>query len=545
MHKTIIVDDEWMIRDGLAGRLADLDAALEIDCAGSFADGFEALAYLEDNEADILLTDIQMPGMDGLELVRAVKHKAPGMRIVLITGHAEFEYARQALQLGADDYLLKPIGRAQLRDVMERAVAKLQEQHAALRDKREQLLFRAIHSSSKEDWSASFRELGFPGKQPAAFRMLIVRNYDAANARTGEADERIDRFLEKQPNAVGIRDFDTEDDWAFLFADSQGQDWMRFADDLLREADGGDGSDGDADKPERLNEANGAGERSGGDDGASSSGMRVGISSACPGRPDVAAMLQEARVALNGRFRSPHRRKLFYEPGSEAAGTGDVPFRHLLQAFEQSLHQRTKERVAGHAGPLLRQLWHSPEMAEASYESREAVFYSCMTKMEQYAASRHLLAARDKAAAAIRERMFDRFLRFEEAAAFTERLLQDALGEGTELGAFQSGVMSELRAYIERHFDEGVTLQQLADRFHLNAHYLSSLFKKELGTPFSEFLSGRRIEKAKELLRSTDLKHVDIALSTGFNDQQYFCRVFKKRVGQTPAEYRKQSRAGK
>jgi two-component system response regulator YesN len=125
MIKLLIVDDEELIREGLA---LTIDwARIGIEVEGTAEDGAEALALLEHTPCDILLTDIRMPGMDGLELIRKVKEISPHIICVILTGHGEFSYAQQALKLGAYDLILKPTREEELLEVMERAVATIRQ----------------------------------------------------------------------------------------------------------------------------------------------------------------------------------------------------------------------------------------------------------------------------------------------------------------------------------------------------------------------------------------------------------------------------------
>ena len=106
MYKVFIVDDEVIVREGIRSKI-DWENT-EFELSGEAADGEIALSMIQDIKPDILITDIKMPFMDGLELARMVKKIQPWIRIIILSGHDEFEYAKKAISIGIDDYLLKP-----------------------------------------------------------------------------------------------------------------------------------------------------------------------------------------------------------------------------------------------------------------------------------------------------------------------------------------------------------------------------------------------------------------------------------------------------
>ena len=118
MYKVLIVDDEQLIRSGMIARFQYLN--FKFERIREAASGVEALALLEKEPADIVITDIKMPDMDGMTLIREAKEKYPGTQFVILSGYAEFEYAETAIELGVKSYLLKPISNDELKRVMRK-----------------------------------------------------------------------------------------------------------------------------------------------------------------------------------------------------------------------------------------------------------------------------------------------------------------------------------------------------------------------------------------------------------------------------------------
>ncbi len=126
MYKVLIVDDEQLIRSGMIARFQYLNFTFER--IREAASGVEALALLEKEPADIVITDIKMPDMDGLTLIREAKEKYPGTQFVILSGYAEFEYAETAIELGVKSYLLKPISNDELKRVMRKLFETLEKE---------------------------------------------------------------------------------------------------------------------------------------------------------------------------------------------------------------------------------------------------------------------------------------------------------------------------------------------------------------------------------------------------------------------------------
>jgi two-component system, response regulator YesN len=120
----VVAEDEERMRDYLARKTAELDPGFE--CIGTAADGEEAVELVERHLPDLLITDIKMPVMGGLELVERIRRTNPDLRILIVSGYSEFEYARRAIELGVDDYILKPIDGEKLREVLRRIRIRLE-----------------------------------------------------------------------------------------------------------------------------------------------------------------------------------------------------------------------------------------------------------------------------------------------------------------------------------------------------------------------------------------------------------------------------------
>lgn len=170
MHKLLIVDDEWMIREGLEKTVPWNEWDIEV--AGTAKNGCEALEKLQELTVDILLTDIRMPKMTGLELIEVCKQQYPSMKIVLLSGHDEFSYAQKALRLGVSDYLLKPTDFHELKRVMLTASQELKMAKDAS-DNGLPLLLESLIASPSTD---KFEQLKLQPKFQGAYGVLVIQS---------------------------------------------------------------------------------------------------------------------------------------------------------------------------------------------------------------------------------------------------------------------------------------------------------------------------------------------------------------------------------
>lgn len=161
MIKMVIADDEWLIREGLQ---YGIDwAALGIEVVGAAADGYEAIALIKMEAPHLLVTDIRMPGLDGLELIGAAKDMNPNLKSIIISGFGEFEYAQKALKIGADDYLLKPIVDEDLMDTVNRLVCQVKIEEQEKQEKVDGYLLKVIRGELKAN-KQLFEQYGLNGQ---------------------------------------------------------------------------------------------------------------------------------------------------------------------------------------------------------------------------------------------------------------------------------------------------------------------------------------------------------------------------------------------
>ncbi|MBO7743740.1 response regulator [Paenibacillus sp. MWE-103] len=524
MYRLLIVDDEPEIRLGLTLKI---DAArLGLELAGEASNGLEALELLEQTPVDIVLTDMNMPLMDGVSFLEACRERHPDVRLVVITGYEDFRYARAALRHHAFDYLLKPVARDELAAVLASIAAELDgareelEREARARwelsryfkEMREHFVVRLIKGESDRESAVLDRAARF-GMEPwarreARFLSVGLRPRADGDAPEAAAERTPDRFLlpfellcrekEETSGAAVVAFRDANYPGLIHFATTEDEAWLRgFAAELDELARGmlGFGLALGAGRPVtgfgqwkegylsallawNWSESGAAEDERGPADGqAALSAEEISVIERCLARGDLASFERAARQSLQAAFAASRARFV------------RAIFR-LYLLLEPLAHEAR--------APLgsAEQLWLRPEMALALDTVDRAAGF--------------LAGIAGKIAAARRSE-----------AADGDAPLMDAV----------------LR-HIGENYMSDLNLTQIAEKFNYNPSYFSELFKSKVGKTFIQYLTEARMAQAVRLLEGTQLGLWDIAELTGFASASYFSAKFKRMFGLSPSDYR-------
>jgi two-component system, response regulator YesN len=505
MLRVMIVDDEPVIRYGIK---ASVDWEREgFRVVGDFANGADALRSLETEPADILITDIKMPVMDGLELTRRALALYPQLKVILVSSYNDFEYVREGLKLGVADYILKPT--LEPEDLLQ-LVRKCEEQ--IRENERLENRLRGVQAVEAERNRRMYEhglkrflvhraEHLLEGGYPLWLDGRYLGVYGTLH-RTGALGEKYgflhksialdaitDVFYERYPRGV-----------ALPFADSE----LFF----LLPAD---------EKTERalvnLQEAM-----------AKESG--TGVSFGCAEGTGSGALMQVFQQSL------------------EAC-------RHCFFAGEGIYcHGRIKEAVPQEPIDLPNLLQASPEPGDARLmewiESWRLCYRSggkTPLELKEQACKVLSVLFKQNADPYVLVEAFDRLYQAETLDELCA-LLQEQIAELHKLALDKLDHLSahnpvaKALEYIRSHYLETLTLQQVADYVHVSKNYFSILFKKTTEQNFIDFVINLRIQRAKELLADKSLKIYEVAEQSGFNDVKYFSKLFKKITGFSPIDYR-------
>ncbi|MBP3964303.1 response regulator transcription factor [Paenibacillus lignilyticus] len=528
MYKAIIIDDEQPARLAIRA-LGEWDNH-KIEIVAEAGNGQEGIRLLAEQKPDIVFVDMKMPLMGGEEFLQQARTAHPDACYIVISGFDDFAYARSAMQAGSIDYLLKPIRKAELNDVIERAVTLINK-------RREQLL---VDSSSR-----IYRNLSAPLVKEKIYSSIIdgngrfhhIQELEAVlGTDAGEALCRVVVFKLLNAAEVIERKF-YGDSHTFYFA------LTNAVDELLGRFGKSFSFKNNRDAMEIVAVVNLS------DAGANQSiGIRGMIDK-------LTALFTIKLVASEGHL-----------VGIDALGESYAAALRSLMALNMidlrpALKDAEGERPSLlERGSLFEQTIESGSERQAMQELRKwleeieasgVVTMSGMIAMEdELRMFAEMLAAQlkdgDSSESASAMEQFDRTLRGRvlEFTAFKAAVLayfHPLFAALAELRRSESGSLSvqeRIKSYIELHYYEELPVSFFAERFHMSKEHLTRIYKQKYGIGIHEYQLHIRMAKAKEWLSDKSLKIQTVSEKVGFRDQNYFSKAFKKYTGLTPQEFR-------
>jgi len=508
MLKLMIVDDEQIEREGLKAILAKGCPGVAIELAKN---GTAAIELARSYEPDLVLMDIKMPGISGLEAAERIRDEFPRMRFIMVTAYETFEYARTAIKIGVEDYLLKPSRAGEIVETVSRVLhaiaaeqsdlASRQTTEQALRiampvveaDVVTQLLFDHVHEVHLEDMvgmlgGAATRE---------AFVMLLRMN------RTP--------FTELFHRALRERMREHAGGWVGALS---GKHIPLI---VFRET----GKSYRAQASSMVQQVMALQQR------APGTVCFIGIGHAYASLDDIRLSYQEALIATaDTALPAKHR---FYE---------DLPA--IGELKEDYPNKETEKRFIDH---IRLGAWVDVQATVMDYIGRyEKNGFGLMQAGQRVLESLWVVYRVLSEMGIDAEKPFFSFQMQDyrqlraEASCSLDKLVRSAERHRRHV---EPDVVQRIKQYIADHSAEDISLERIAARVGLSPFYISKVFKEETGVNYIDFLTACRIERAKALLSDQALSLKEITFEVGYNDPNYFSRVFKKMNGLSPSEYRK------
>ncbi len=526
MLRVMIADDEERICK-LITALVEWEA-LELQLAGIARNGPEAIALAQELEPDILITDIRMPGLSGLDLIEQVKKLRPEVEIVIISGYAHFEYAQTAIKFGVGDYLLKPVDQEELNTTLRKFKERILEKQAAAEGNGP--LFRKSENDLRRLRTGLIRQLLLQKGERLSLEIL-----------------REEYYLQVEPG---------------LFQAA----WLKF--------------DG---RPEALTEAGlyGLMKKA---ESILESGLRSRCTELAFGRNGSSCVgilnygngkREEVRRGLKDCLNQLKAQQALYGPVQVTLAAGRAV--GSPEELEDSVYEASmivKERLVKGSGRILdrmpeasflheqrllekylRKVIHAAEVMSVTEASGAVSELENAVKTVRDVRGYEILELIHSAASLFLSHLesrnrtellqeFDERCEWcgsaEELFVLLKALLEEQIGEVRKKHEQDADrPVRQAKEYIQNHFSEPVTLEEVSGYVGLNPAYFSVLFKKTEGEGFAKYLIHLRMEQAKILLRETNEPVAAVCRRVGYNDVKHFTRTFEKATGVRPSTYRK------
>jgi two-component system response regulator YesN len=506
MTSVLIVDDEKIEREGLAAILRKGFPDLAIEQARN---GKAAVRMAEEGfRPDLVLMDIKMPGMDGLETIERMSAIDPDIRYIMVTAYDAFDYARQAIKLGVMDYLLKPSKADEIigtvARVLERIGEERREREASRRqlttlkkvlpvvetDIVTQLLYDHVHDVHLNEL------VGLLGVSTASEMFAVV-----VIAPAGE--EQLYAEVKARIRKAGV---------GLVGALSGGQIPVIVFRDTVRSYR----SQATALARELLGLAAAGG----------GAGWFVGIGGVCGSLDNIRQSYHEAQIAaMDPTLPVKYR---FYEDTPALVPVGGRPDREWEKRFVERIRTGDWERVQEDVMSFIRRCeQEGVDLLLAQQRALELLWL----------VSRMLLELGVEAQAPVFPFQAQDYRQLQAEANVLLGRIRQAYAE--HQARHEPDAVHQIKKYIVEHSHEDISLEAIGRMAGLSPFYISKLFKEQFGINYIDFLTECRIEKAKKLMTDPDLSMKVIALEVGYRDPNYFSKVFKKMCNISPTEYRK------
>lgn len=531
LYRIMLVDDEEEVRKAIIRKM-DWER-LGFLVVGDAENGEDALEKLEQLEPDVIMTDIRMPYMDGLTLTARIREKYPSMKILIFSGYDDFEYAKQAIQLNVTEYILKPVNGQELEDILNRVRVSLDKE---IEQRRNIDILRESYLGSLPILRELFLnnlvcratdvEGAVPKLREYGIDILDAHRWLAAVIDVEQAERTEGQVFSQHQELIPISVRRLVEDYLKLYC--------RFA--IFNSMDGltvivaVDGERTQAGLTNLLNDICKESKR------VLEVSITVGVGYSCGSLQEISRSYRTAVDALGYRA-IVGRGKAIYISDVEPVERGRL---QLDAKDEEELTAAIKFGSPEMIGDVLRRL--SARMDGAKVHARQYHVYmlsivNCMIKlMQQYGLDMDEMIDFEAQYGDILEGRCHR-------DEFAGRMIPVACRMNEVMNRERDNTtrkaVQEAKEYIREHYSNPeLSVEMLCRHLHMSPAYFSTVFRKETGQTYVNYLTELRLKKAVELLNETDDKTYMIAQKVGYQEQNYFSYVFKKRYGVSPTKYR-------
>ena len=520
--KVLIVDDEYFIGKLIYKLIAWDEKNLE--CVSILDNGEDAINFIKNNTPDIVITDIRMPGVSGLDLIRETRGISNKIQYIIISGYREFEYAREAMKYGIDHYVLKPINKDDLREALDDVINILGE--IENKEAREKRLIETVENSKKIIKSSILKDIIenndydntiFLNKDSRLFRAINIKlDYEDIGHQVYKRQDSItvakvvdivNKILEiNVGEVIGCNKEFMNIFFLFNYSMEEAKSIRSILNTILS----------------KINEYLIGFERY---------RATIGVGNEKSELNDIKISINEARYTIEKRLRIGINRVIYFEDINNENLSNE--YTDIMNKYNDELKRSIESFNIEEIKYILSDIFkkisdgQNEDIVYQIYDRIYGLFkdYSDEKIEEEY---RDILS------------LLNSCCNLSDCKKVILKYVLDCLeyikskSEGQVLKPIRTMI-----SYIKDNYREKITIEDMAEIVDLNPIYLGSLFKKEIGLNFSSYLIKVRIDAAKSLLVETNYTIAAIGSEVGYKDTRYFSQLFEKTVGIKPALYRK------
>lgn len=516
MYKAVIVEDEMFVRMGI--KMSVDWEKLGIGDVETYANGQQAWEAYQEEKPDLILTDLKMPVMSGMELIRKIREQDDRTRIIILSCLEEFALVREALSLGVTDYILKlTMTQEDMAKVIDKALTELRVLDEVQRNKEvpkeqlEDLLLNVMHYKDQTAME-KLEKLSLP---------FYSKKLMLAAVQVGNEELLKERFRDKYGGIVSFSILNILDELIGRSMKGMGirENGQTY---LILASEEGDGSVAEYHYEELLRRVQKT--------FFTYFGIKpsIAVSQICNGLENLNLMYGQCETALESKFFYPPEQLLFYKK---------VLREDKQKLVEEQLDAFLEQGLLPEKSRSFLQDSREELLLNLNYKT----FYQAYLQMAETQIRENAMSDQQR-----RQCVSDAQKCMEYAQTLQE--LQEAYLKFCEKlnsamfgnTAYVSKPVSMAVEYIRRNYKNDISLEDIAEHAQVSSHYICSLFKKEIGMNVSKYVMEYRISKAKTLLMTTNMKSYEVAVETGFANESYFSRSFKKVTGFSPSDFRRE-----
>lgn len=533
MYKVLLVDDEPLIREAISENTRWNELGYEL--LGTCRNGREAIQRLEEEEADLVLTDICMPYVDGMELTRYLYENHRSVKVIMISGYDDFEYAKTAMKYHVMDYILKPVTAQELAQTLITVREKLDEEYfqkdsmqkikGAYRSSLPMLQGRFLNSlllgnMGSEEIRQKLKdyEINLEGN---FYMTALVAGDDLASFLMQSDEYKSDlayfaiynvaaEIVEAHGFGVSVQDVDERTVLIFFGEENIEEEVLRVAEEIH-------------------------------DSILKFLKIRCTISIGRPVRrlQELSRSFQDARHTLEYRFVLGGDQVIYAQnlPKNQDLVSADMP-RHV-RGICRAVRSGGEKEVEDEIDCFITNIRQSCLSRNRSIFHIQNLILNVMKELDAAALDETEIFRQERE---LLNKVYDKDRLSEIKTELTSFCMELARSFRDEKDSYCKSQAIRALDYIEEHYREDVTLNSVCSHLAMSTSYFSSIFKTYTGLTFIEALTRKRIEKAKTLLENTSRKAYEIAWEVGYSDPHYFSSTFKRMTGMSPTEYAKKVR---
>lgn len=507
MFNILVVDDEKIVVSGIKKCLKLYHYPLEIFEAN---DGEEARQILENNKIDILMTDIELPLINGLDLIKIAKEYHPEIKTIVFSAYSNFEYARKAISLNAIYYLLKPINMQEFQEVMSTVVDTCiaeqgdEDNNLVYGKEEEELLFRDIFKNTAIDEDV-INNISFFNKvsDDTLFCLCYFKFSDLT--LKGE-QQKFDSFIKR--NIKSCRVFKIDDMQCVIAVRYSAINEFKCYDLYLKIIDW-----------------------------FKENGEKTTVFAVCAEQIENVILIyreiEQIKHLKELHFYFDNKNIFLRTDSSVKTFSPTIDTKVLLDAIERDITEKNFTSLQTNIGKLIEVLGINKQLSPMYVKY---IFFDIVKKIQNN------IPEISETKLSINLEKIANASKIEEITNCMSPLLETLIDLDKSQYTHNHRIVEQLLDYIHHNYSKALSLDSLSEMVFLSPAYTSTIFKQVTNQTITNYINGYRMKKAKKLLVETNMKLVDIYPLVGYSSLTYFCVLFKNMFGETPSQYRRKKR---